>query len=61
MPEKMTGTLTLDISKTLHISMHPKLLYRSYSLATIKHPKPLLLESYLDVAVLVPDLYNVSV
>ena len=41
--------------------MHLKLLYSSYSLATIEHPKPLLLKIYFDAAVLLPGLYNVSV
>ena len=59
--KKWQVLLTLDVSKTLHISMHPKHLSKSYSLATIEHPEPLLLENYPDVAVLVPDLQNVSI
>ena len=61
MPEKMTGTLTLDMSKTLHISIFPKILHKSYSLATIEHPKSFLLKIYFDVVVLASDLYNVSI
>ena len=48
----MTGTLTLDMSKLLHISTSPKFLHRSYSLATIEHVKPLLLKIYLNTTIL---------
>jgi len=41
----MTGTLTLDISKTLYISTSLKLLYKSFSLAIPKYFKLLLLEN----------------
>jgi len=36
--------------------MHPKLLYKSYSLATLVHSKLSLLENYLGVVVPAPDL-----
>lgn len=52
--EKIRGTL--NMSKTLHISISPKLLYKSYSLATLEHSKPLLLENYFSIFVLTPDL-----
>jgi hypothetical protein len=36
--------------------MPPKLLFKSYSLAILEHSKPLLLEIYLGVVTLAPDL-----
>ena len=41
--------------------MYPKLLNRSYSLATIEHPKALVVQICLGVVVLAPDQKNVSV
>ena len=51
-----TGTSTLHMFKTLHISTSLNLLYKSYSLATLKHSRPFLLEIYLGAVVITSDL-----
>ena len=61
MAENVTGTLTLDTSKTLHKWASPQFLHKSYYLPTIEHSEPLLPKIYLDAAVVVPGLYDVSV
>jgi hypothetical protein len=53
-PPSVAGTVTM--SKTPHISTSPKLLCKAYSPATLKHSKPLLLEIWLGVITLAPDL-----
>lgn len=54
-PKEMTGTLTLNMSKTPHTSTPLKFLQSSYSLATLEQ------EIYPGVVALAPDLQHVSV
>ena len=60
MPEKIIGTLTLGILKSIHTSISPITFYKSYSIATPGHPKPLLLENHARIVALMPDLQTVS-
>jgi hypothetical protein len=61
MPEKMIGTLTLNISNSLHISVPPKHLYKSCFIATLEYSKSLPPENYLYIIALASNLWNVSV
>lgn len=45
----------------MHISVYPIFLYKSYSIATLKHSEPLLLENYIYIVALTPNLQKVSV
>jgi hypothetical protein len=57
----MDVTLTLNMSNSLHISMSPKFLYKSCSIAAPKHSNPLPPENYPCIIALAPGLWNVSV
>ena len=60
MPEKMTGTLTSSILKSVHTSISPIFLDKLCSVATCEYSEPLLLENYIHIVALVPDLWRVS-
>ena len=58
-PKKIIGTLTLNIS-TLYLYQYLKYFgYKSCSVATPKHFEPLLLEIYIRVVAITPDLRRV--
>jgi hypothetical protein len=57
--ENIIGTLTLSISKSVHLSISPIFLHKSYSTATPKHPSPLLPENYICIVALTPNLQRV--
>jgi hypothetical protein len=59
-PEKIIGTLTSSILKSVHTSISPVFYYKSYSMATPGHPEPLLLENHVRIIALTPDLQSVS-
>jgi hypothetical protein len=60
MLKKMIGTLTSSILKSVHISIFSIFSYKLYSVATLRHPEPLLLENHVHIIVLIPDLQRVS-
>ena len=60
MPKKIIGTLTLSILKSMHILISLIIFYKSCSVATPRHPKPLLLENRIYIVTLTPDLQRVS-
>jgi hypothetical protein len=60
-PRKMIGTLTLSNSKSAYISTTLIILYKLYSVATIKHSKPFSLANYIRVVTAAPDLRVVSI
>jgi hypothetical protein len=45
----------------VHILVYPMFLYKLYFMATPRHSKPLLLNKYIYIVVLAPDLQKVSV
>ena len=57
---KLRGTLTLNVSKSIHISKYLILLSVLYSVATPKHFKPLSPENYVCVIALAPNLRAAS-
>jgi hypothetical protein len=58
-PEKIIGTFTLSILK-IHAHLDtPYNILKLYSVATPGHPKPLLLEYYVVIIALTPDLQRV--
>jgi hypothetical protein len=59
-PEKIIGTLTSSISKSVHILISPIFSYKLYSVATPGQPEPLLLENHVCIIMLMPDLQRVS-
>jgi hypothetical protein len=59
-PEKIIGTLTSSILKSIHTSMSPIFFYKLYSVATPGHPEPLPLEIHVRIIALTPDLQRVS-
>jgi hypothetical protein len=59
-PEKMIGTLTSSILKSVHTSISSIFSYKLYSMATPRHPEPLLLENHVCIIALTPDLQRVS-
>jgi len=59
-PEKMIGTLISSILKFVHTSISPIFSYKLYSIATLRHPKPLLLENHVYIIALTPDSQRVS-
>jgi hypothetical protein len=59
MLRKLIGTLTFNILNSMHISISSIVLYKSCSVATPKHSEPLLLENYVYIVVLTPDLRRV--
>ena len=56
MPRKFKGTLTLNILKSVHTSKYPISLSEPYSVATSEASGPFLLENYVRVVALAPDL-----
>jgi hypothetical protein len=52
----MIGTLTLSILKSMHTLISPIFSYKLYSIATPGHLKPVLLENYIRIIALTPDL-----
>jgi hypothetical protein len=44
----------------MHILIPPIIFYILYSVATPRHPEPLLLENYVRIVALTPDLQRVS-
>jgi hypothetical protein len=60
MPEKMVGTLTLSNLNSVHTSIKPKNLYKSYSVATIEALESLLIKIYVRVVASGPDLRAAS-
>jgi hypothetical protein len=54
--EKIIGTLTLSILKSVHTLIFPIFSYKLYSVATSRHPKLLLLENYVCIIALMSDL-----
>jgi hypothetical protein len=59
-PEKIIGTLTSNILKSVHTLISPIFSYKLYSVATPRHPKLLLLENHVRIIALTPDLQRVS-
>jgi hypothetical protein len=59
-PEKITGTLTSRILKSVYTSISPIFSYKLYSVATPKHLEPLPLENHVRIVALTPDLQRVS-
>jgi hypothetical protein len=60
MPEKIIGTLTLNILKSIYTLISPKFFYKLYSMATSGPPKPLPLENNIRIITLTPNLQRVS-
>jgi hypothetical protein len=60
MPEKVIGTLTLSNLNSVHTLIYPIFSYKLYSVATLGHPEPLLLENHVRIIGLTPDLQRVS-
>jgi hypothetical protein len=60
MPEKIIGTLTSSILKSVHILISLIFSYKLYSIATPRHPKPFSLENHIYIIALTPDLQRVS-
>jgi hypothetical protein len=61
MPKKIIGTLTLSILKSVYTLISPIFFYKLYSVATPGYPKPLLLENYVRIVALTPNLWIVFV
>jgi hypothetical protein len=59
-PEKIIGTLTSSILKSVHTLISSVFSYKLYSVATPGHPKPLPLENHVRIIALTPDLQSVS-
>jgi hypothetical protein len=55
-PEKMIGTLTSSILKSVHTLISPIFSYKLYSVATPGYPKSLLLENHVRIVALTLDL-----
>jgi hypothetical protein len=53
------GTLTLNIIKSIHLSISPIILHKLYSTATPEYPRLLLQENYVFIVALAPDLLRV--
>jgi hypothetical protein len=60
MPRKIITTLTLSKSNFVHTLTSPIILYKSRSVATLGHPKPLTLENYVCIVALRPNLRAAS-
>ena len=54
------GTLTSSISKSMHTSISPIYLHKSYSVATPEHSELLPPENFVCIVALTPDLRRVS-
>ena len=60
MPEKIIGTLTSSILKSVYISISLIFSYKLYSVTTSGHPEPLSLENHVRIIALTPDLQRVA-
>jgi hypothetical protein len=58
-PEKIIGTLTLSILKSMHTSISLVMFRELYSIATPRYSKPLPLENHVRIVALKPDLQRV--
>jgi len=59
-PKNMIGALTLSILKSVHTLISIVMFNKLCSVATPRHPKPLLLENRVRIVALTPDLQRVS-
>jgi hypothetical protein len=59
-PENLIGTLTSNILKSAYTLISPISFYKLCSVATPRHPEPLLLENHVRIVALTPDLQRVS-
>ena len=55
-PEKIIGTLTSNILKSIHTLISLIFSYKLYSVATLGHPETLPLENHVRIIALTPDL-----
>jgi hypothetical protein len=55
-PENIIGTLTLSILKYIYTLISPIIFYKLYSIATLEHLKPLLLENYIRIIAFTANL-----
>jgi hypothetical protein len=56
MPEKIIGTLTLSILKSIYTLISLIIFVKLYSVITLEYPEPLLLENHVRIIALIPDL-----
>ena len=56
----MIGTLTLNILKSVYTLRSLIIFYKSCSIATPEHSKPLLLKNHIHIIALMPDLQRVT-
>ena len=61
MPRKIIGTLTLSTLNSIPILISPIFLYKLYSITSSKYSKPFLLEHYICIITLTPNLQKVSI
>jgi hypothetical protein len=59
-PENIIDTLTSRILKSVHTSISLIFSYKLYSVATLRHLEPFLLENHSRIVALTPDLQRVS-
>jgi hypothetical protein len=59
-PEKIIGTLTSSILKSVHTLISPIFSYKLYSVATLRHSETLPLENHIRIVALTSDLQRVS-
>ena len=59
-PEKIIGTLTSSILKSMYTSISPIFSYKLYSVATLGHPEPLQLKNHVRIVALTSNLQRVS-
>jgi hypothetical protein len=55
----MVGTLTSSILKSVHTLTSLIFSYKLYSVATLRHPKPFLLENHIHIIAFTPNLQRV--
>jgi hypothetical protein len=60
-PRKIIGTLTSNMLNSMHTLMTPIFMYKSCSIATTEHSKPILLENCVRIVAIAPDLWTVSI
>jgi hypothetical protein len=61
-PEKLTGTLTLNIKKFIHNIIPYIIVCKLYSVAILRHlQQPLLIENYIHFVAVTADFKTVSV
>jgi hypothetical protein len=56
MPKIIISTLTLSILKSIHTLISLIIFYKLYSVATLRHLEPFLLENHNRIVALTPDL-----